>query len=142
MSRHTAVPSEAHVRKVLREQQDRAEQTGTRPSVLALARHFGLSNTTFRRHFPGIASEISAARTAPPLEDQPRGASRYDRLVERNAKLRRANRDLSAHVQLAAAHIQRLALENARLTQQLEAASKVTRIRVRSTGEAATPVRG
>ncbi|WP_394622410.1 hypothetical protein JNUCC0626_49630 (plasmid) [Lentzea sp. JNUCC 0626] len=116
---------------MLREQQDQAEQNGRRPSVLALARHFGLSNTTFRRHFPGIANEISAARTAPPSEDQPHGASRYDRLVERNAKLRRVNRDLSAHVRLAAAHIQRLALENARLTQQLEAASKVTRIDTR-----------
>ncbi|GAB3943897.1 hypothetical protein GCM10029976_067190 [Kribbella albertanoniae] len=117
---------------MLREQLDRAEQTGGRPSVLALARHFGLSNTTFRRHFPSIASEIGTARTTPPPEDQPRGASRYDRLVERNAKLRRANRDLSDHIKLAAAHIQRLALENARLTQRLEAASKVTRIDTRS----------
>lgn len=132
MSRHTAVPSEAHVRKVLHELQDRAEQNGTRPSVLGLARHFGLSNTTFRRHFPGVARDISAARTAPPSEGQPHGASRYDRLVERNAKLRRANRDLSAHIKLAAAHIQRLALENARLTRQLEAASQVTRIDTRS----------
>jgi hypothetical protein len=132
MSRHTAVPPEAHVRKVLREQLDRAAQTGERPSVLALARRFGLSNTTFRRHFPGIANEISSARTAPPPEEHPRGASHYDRLVERNAKLRRANRDLAAHIKLAAAHIQRPALENARLTQQLDAASKVTRIDTRT----------
>ncbi|MFC5855117.1 hypothetical protein ACFPZI_26040 [Streptomyces chlorus] len=41
----------------------RTEETGQRPGVLALARQFSMSNTTFRRHFPDITREI--ARPAP-----------------------------------------------------------------------------
>lgn len=128
MTRHADVSTETHVRKILREHLDRAAQTGNRPGVVALARHFGLTNTTFRRHFPDVAKEISAARTASPSEDRARDTTRYDRLVARNAKLRRTNQELQAHIKLAAAHIQRLALENTRLTEQLEADAKVTRI--------------
>jgi hypothetical protein len=39
---------------------------GTRqPSVLPLAAKLELSNTTFRRHFPDLAKEISAIRSGP-----------------------------------------------------------------------------
>ena len=42
-------------------------QTATerRPSVLAVARGLRLSNTAFRRHFPDITQQISAARRTP-----------------------------------------------------------------------------
>ncbi len=39
-----------------------AAAAGKRPSVLTVARRSGLSNTTFRRHFPDIARELSEAR--------------------------------------------------------------------------------
>jgi len=38
---------------------------GKRPSVPGLAGRAGLTSTTFRRRFPGLAREISAARAAP-----------------------------------------------------------------------------
>jgi len=88
-----------------------------------------LSNTTFRRHYPAITRSITEYRHAPQHDptNQP-GASRYDRLVERNARLRRANRDLTDFLRLAAAQIQRLTLQNDQLRQQLESANKATRI--------------
>ncbi|MEU6511535.1 hypothetical protein [Streptomyces sp. NPDC046942] len=102
---------------------------GKRPSVLALAAQLGLSNTTFRRHFPELAKEISTVRSSPssPMgnDDRP---SPYNVLVARNAKLRRANRSLTDNLQYAAAQIQRLALDNARLRETLEATSNITHI--------------
>jgi hypothetical protein len=128
MTRRAALPAEAQVRKALTELIGRCDENGARPSVLALAGQFGLSNTTFRRNFPEIAAEVGAVRTAPPAEDHPQATSRYDRLIERNAKLRRANRDLRDHLTLAAAHVQRLSLENDRLLRTVETATGVTRL--------------
>lgn len=131
MTRRAALPTEAQVRKALAQLIGRCDENGTRPSVLALAHQFGLSNTTFRRNFPELVTEIGTARTTPPADDRPDSISRYDKLVARNAKLRRANRDLDDHLTLAAAHIKRLTLENHRLTRQLEAARQVTKIHAR-----------
>ena len=106
-----------------------ATNTGTRPSVLALARQFGLANTTFRRHFPEIARQLTDARASPAAHTPgPRPVSRYDTLIARNARLRRANQNLTAQLKLAAAQIQWLALESCRLRQELEGATGVTRI--------------
>lgn len=55
-------PTEEQVREALRYLQDRAQASGRRPSTLALARKFGLPNTSFRRAFPDIAREVSTAR--------------------------------------------------------------------------------
>ncbi|MFE0207355.1 hypothetical protein [Streptomyces sp. NPDC058985] len=127
MTRRTDLPSEARVRAALTRLRHTAIDTGKRPTVLALAREFGLSNTTFRRHFPDIARDIAeAARTSAPAADTP--TSHYDQLVARNAKLRRRNKELTAHLTLAAARIQQVTLDNQRLKQQLEAATGVTRI--------------
>ncbi|CAL9676221.1 hypothetical protein [Streptomyces sp. enrichment culture] len=100
------------------------------PSVLTLATQLGLSNTTFRRHFPQLAKHISVLRSSPSspptgVETRP---SPYDVLIARNAKLRRANRALTDNLHYAAAHIQRLALDNARLRQALETSHNVTHI--------------
>lgn len=62
MPRRVDSPSETRVRAALEELSQRADDNGTPPSVLALASKFGMSNTTFRRHFPDIA----ALRSAPP----------------------------------------------------------------------------
>ncbi len=129
MSRPADIPAEAHVRRVLDQYVNECHDNGTRPSVLALAAKFDLSNTTFRRHFPDLAKEVSTARSRP--TPHPRAETRpspYEVLAARNAKLRRANRSLGENLQFAAAQIQHLAVDNARLREALEAASNVTRI--------------
>ncbi|MFF5297890.1 hypothetical protein ACFY5F_00860 [Streptomyces sp. NPDC013161] len=129
MTRAVADLPEALVRKRLSEMLDTCRQTNTRPSVLTLARRLGLTNTTFRRRFPDIAQEIGALRSAPAAT--PGGPSEQDRLVARNAKLRRRNRELADDLALAIAQIQHLALTNERLHGALESASKVTNIHSR-----------
>ena len=91
-----------------------------------------MSDTTFRRHFPQQAKEIAEARSRLGIpgrlgeaETQP---SRYEVLAARNTRLRRANRTLPGNLKLAAAQIQRLGFENARLREALEASSNITNI--------------
>ncbi len=81
-----------------------AAAAGKRPSVLTVARRSGLSNTTFRRHFPDIARELSEARRTPPADiTSSPAAADHARLVARNARLRRDNQQLRQHLQLASA---------------------------------------
>ncbi len=96
--------------------------------MLALAAKLDLSNTTFRRHFPELAKQVAAARSNPKRRDTHDKPSPYEVLVARNAKLRRANRTLTDNLQFAAAQIQRLAVDNARLREALETSANVTRI--------------
>jgi hypothetical protein len=56
------------------------------------------------------------------------GPSPYEVLAARNAKLRRANRSLTENLQFAATQIQRLAVDNARLREALEASGNIIRI--------------
>jgi AcrR family transcriptional regulator len=106
-----------------------AAAAGRRPSVLAVARQLGLSNTTFRRHFPDIAEEVGDTRRTPPAGPADAGGpSAHDKLVARNAKLRRDNRQLREHLDLAIANIQRLTLQNHRQQQALESHAKITQI--------------
>jgi AraC-like DNA-binding protein len=123
------IPAEARVRRVLDQYLIECHDNGKRPSVLALATRLGMSNTTFRRHFPEQAKEISGARSSTGsrtvAETRP---SPHEILVARNARLRRANHTLTSNLRLAAAQIQRLGMENARLREALEASSNVTRI--------------
>lgn len=128
MTSRVDAPSESRVRAALDELRQRAGDNGTQPSVLGLASKFGMSNTTFRRHFPDIAQEIAALRSAPPTPGAPSEPTRYDRLVARNAKLKRHNRELTETLTLAACHIQRITLENQKLREELEAATGVARL--------------
>jgi hypothetical protein len=67
--------------------------------VLALARHLGLANTTFRRNFPAITTQLTKHRaTALDSPDPAAGASRLQRLQRDNTALRAANHDLSEHL--------------------------------------------
>ena len=130
MSHPVDIPAEATARRVMDQYTTECHDNGARPSVLALAAKLGLSNTTFRRHFPDLANEITALRTnpvaiPPAREKRP---SPYEILAARNAQLRRANRSLTENLQFAAAQIQRLALDNARLNEALEASNKVTHL--------------
>lgn len=130
MTRNVPDLPEALVRKHLQEVLDTCRETNKQPSVLMLARRLDLTNTTFRRRYPDIAQEIADHRadsTAPPS-----GPTEHDRLVARNAKLRRHNRELTTLLALAAAQIQNLALRNERLKEALEKTSNVTSINSRA----------
>ncbi|MBP2477707.1 hypothetical protein JOF53_006579 [Crossiella equi] len=65
MSRSVTLPAEHEVHAAAREAINQARQTGHQPSILAVARRFGLSNTTFRRNFPDIARELGEQRRTP-----------------------------------------------------------------------------
>ncbi|MET9500016.1 hypothetical protein [Streptomyces sp. NPDC006552] len=65
MTRGVSDLPEALVRKRMTDMLETCRQTNSRPSVLALARQLGLSNTTFRRRFPGIAQELGTLRSTP-----------------------------------------------------------------------------
>lgn len=131
MTRKVDLPTEAQVLTALAEL-NAAASDGRSPSVVALARHLGLTNTTFWRHFPDIAQDV-ATRRRTSITPQPRQPSphHHDELKAQNAKLRRVNRDLTDQLDLAISHIQRLTLENHRLRQELETAAKVTRIPIK-----------
>ncbi|MFB7287781.1 hypothetical protein [Actinacidiphila glaucinigra] len=129
MTRPAVIPTQARTRQVMDQYLNDCRTNGTRPSVLALATALSLSNTTFRRHFPELAAEVSALRSSQsPRPTAEVGPSPYEILAARNAKLRRANRSLTENLHYAAAQIQRLALDNARLREALEASTNVTRI--------------
>ncbi|WP_405930867.1 hypothetical protein [Streptomyces sp. NBC_00827] len=127
MTGRVDLPSEPRVRAVLARLRQRATGSAERLTVLALAREFGLSNSTFRRHFLDVAQDIAeASRSGPPAAGTP--TSRYGLLLARNAKFKRRNRELAAQLTLAAARIQQITLDNHGLRQQLEAVSGVPRI--------------
>jgi hypothetical protein len=129
MNTTATLPTPEHARRACDRVLAQATTAGRRPSVLAVARELGLSNTSFRRHFPDIAQEISTARHTPaPGPAHASGPSAHDQLVARNAKLRRDNRQLREHLALAIANIQRLTLTNHRLRAELEATSGVTQL--------------
>lgn len=129
----SAHPTEGQaVRAAMEQMLHEAAQTGTRPSVLALARRVNMANTTLRRRYPEIAHALIRTRSAPPRTPETT-TSTEDRLRARNAKLKRANRALADQLTLAAAHIQRLALDNDRLRSALEDSANVTSITSRAT---------
>ncbi|MFI2318435.1 hypothetical protein ACH5AP_37135 [Streptomyces anulatus] len=98
----------------------------------------GLSNTTLRRHYPEIVDAVTAVRAGNNEGRLPADTKRYDDLVRRNAKIRRANRELTDQLTLALACIQRLSVDNANLLAALEAASRIRRIDIPH-GSAARP---
>jgi hypothetical protein len=130
VTRRTVLPSHDDVQLAIKHL---TETTGKPPSVLALARHFGLANTTFRRRFPDITTDLSQQRSPGPagrgFDD---AASRFEELRRENAELRRVKLELTEHLELAIANIQRLTLDNHHLRQQLHAATNITHIGARS----------
>lgn len=101
---------------------------GKPPSTLALARHLGLANTTFRRQFPDIAAELNRIRSTESGNEDAHGSSPYQELKHHNTKLRRDIDELTTHLELAVANIQRLTLENHRLRRERDEATHVTPI--------------
>ncbi|MCI2421380.1 hypothetical protein MOQ72_28475 [Saccharopolyspora sp. K220] len=76
---------------------------------------------------------MTSSTNGPPIPPRPRPRSADSTSSLDNDKLRRDNHELREHLDLAAANIQRLTLDNYRPRQQLEAATKVIRIDRRST---------
>jgi hypothetical protein len=121
VSRRVPLPTTAQVQAAIEELQTAAGSTGTPVSVLAVATHLSLANTTFWRHFPEAAEQIRAGARPQPRHSEE--AATTGRL--REAQLRRANTDLSANLALAAANIQRLSLDNHQLREELTALTGV-----------------
>jgi hypothetical protein len=131
VSRAADVPAEHSVDRALERYLAECRDNSRHPSVLGLAAKFGMSNTTFRRHFPDQVRKISGIRREPEPDSQTAagtGPSTHERLTARNAKLRRANRILTQNLHLAAAQVQRLSLDNARLRGELQNMASVTSI--------------
>lgn len=126
MSRRIDLPDEDHVREVLNELIAESVDAGTRPTVIGLARRLHLSNGTFWRHYPAIATEIRQ-HTTPTHSSHGTNPGKSDPLKE-NARLRRSNHSLTQDLELALASIQRLSLENHSLRAQLEDHLNVARI--------------
>lgn len=97
--------------------------TGRTPSVLTLARHLGLANTTFRRRCPEIVARLRTPTLTLAAPDT--GPRQVDSDVNR---LRQRNRKLADDLTLAVSSIQRLSIDNRSLRQQLEEAAAVTRL--------------
>ncbi|MBJ7321380.1 MAG: hypothetical protein JHC70_03445 [Rhodococcus sp.] len=98
-------------------------ETGRSPSVLTVARHLGLANTTFRRRFPHIVARL---RASIPISNAPGAAPRQ---VDSDiGRLRQRNRDLTDRLKLAESSIQRLSLDNRALRRQLEQATAVVHL--------------
>ncbi|MFE3956053.1 hypothetical protein ACFXPS_17900 [Nocardia sp. NPDC059091] len=125
MNHQVGIPSPEQARRVTDE-----VLAAARPSVLAVARELGLSNTTFRRHFPELVREIGETRRAPQVHsDKPSPfAVEHARLATRNARLRRENRQLRYQLSVAVTSIRQLTLINHSMKLELEAASNITRI--------------
>ncbi|WP_037305711.1 hypothetical protein [Amycolatopsis orientalis] len=126
MSRHIDLPS---TEEVLARLGTLRAEPGTRVSVLALARAVGLSNTTFRRHFPAIVDDLV---TGLPTSSTPARPSHTDDRSSEILRLRREILDLRAQLDVACAQIQHLALVNERLRNELHAALSVHRVRPRA----------
>lgn len=128
MSRPAEIPAAHAVDRALERYLGECRDNGRRPSVLALAATLGMSNTTFRRHFPVQARKIAGLRREPetgPRTETDNGPSPFEQLTARNARLRRANRVLTQNLHLAAAQVQRLSLDNARLRGELQGRASV-----------------
>jgi hypothetical protein len=125
MNRRAALPTPDEVHDAITAL---TEAHGKPPRTLALAKHLGLANTTFRRQFPDIAAGLRRIRSTEPGREGAQDSSPYQELKQHNAKLRRDIEELAVHLELAVANIQRLSLENHRLRRERDEATHVTPI--------------
>jgi len=129
VTRRVALPTDEQVRAAMHELLDESTTTGKRATVVELARRVGLTNPTFWRHFPVIASELRHLTPAAPPPEPTHDNTHA--LKSENARLRRTNASLSEDLNVALASIQRLALENQALRTQLESAANVVEFPLR-----------
>jgi hypothetical protein len=127
MTARPPMPSQQAVRDALHDLRAEAETTGRHPSVLALAARVGLPNTTFRRSYPDICAELTAAPQRA-TSSTTAAATTYEKFAHAHARLRQDHNALKEHLELAIANIQRLTLDNHELRQALEATRNITRL--------------
>lgn len=127
MKRRPDLPTLDDIRNAI---DDITETTGRPPTALALAKHLGVPNTTFRRNFPDLTAQLRQQRTRSE-QGTTHATDRFQRLVQENQALKATNQDLTEHLELAAANIQRLSIENHQLRQAIEAVGNITRIGAR-----------
>jgi hypothetical protein len=132
MTRALDLPTPRAVRDAINAVVTEAHAAGRRPSVLAVARRLGLTNTTFRRNYPDAAAELSTLRHSGPEPAVPNNESAIA-LRQRIAELRQDNLTLTTHLELAIANIQRLTIDNHRLRQELEALRGIATLNERRT---------
>ena len=133
MSRRIPLPSPDAVEQAKTDILAEAHTAGRRPSVLALARHLGLTNATFWRYFPDTARDVAEHRRSAAPPPAGNNTDHDTPLRQQIANLRRTNHALTEHLDLAVANIQRLTLDNHQLRQELEAATNVTQLHPRTT---------
>lgn len=121
MSPRVPLPTDEQIHRAL-DELTAADHAGRPPSVLALATHLGLANTTFWRHFPDIARTTTEARRRRPAQST---SSAPEPDTNRIAELRRANRNLTQQLQVAMASVFQLTTENHQLRTELETATSV-----------------
>lgn len=127
MTRRVLLPSETEVQSAAAQLRD-ASPNGF-ITVRDLATQLGLANSTFWRHFPGIAQSVADGRRTTVRTAQIVNEDEDDaRVAGAEARLRGENAKLREQLQLAVAHIQRLTLENHALRDQLESQSGVARL--------------
>ncbi len=129
MTRPVDLPTDDQVSGAWAELAADANDGGPRPSVVALARRLGLTNSTFWRHFPDHARRVadharSGSHETPPPEPRASPGGQPDRCTNPS----RHNQDLQTQLHLAAANIAELTIENHELRTALEAALNVSRI--------------
>lgn len=126
MTKRVILPDEVALRSAIADMTTADDQP---PTVVALARRLGLSNSTFWRHFPELAQEVADARRtaqgrapAPAVADD-QGAERVI------ARLRTENAHLASNLEAAVARIRDLTLENRALRDELENVTGVSKLR-------------
>lgn len=116
MTRSTPIPNHGAVLAAIETLHNSAAQH-RRLRVLAVARYLNMSNTTLRRHYPDIATDI--ANSAPNTQTSTGKTGAATTQLRDTARLRAENRALREHLELAIASIQRLTIQNDPLRQEL-----------------------
>jgi len=124
VTRPVALPEDTAVDQAVADAHAAATEGTATLSVLAVATALGLSNTTFRRHFPEHVRRIQAL-ASPDTSPRPSRPATHTADTCRQDDLRRDNADLRANLALAAANIARLTLDNHRLRAELDAVTRV-----------------
>jgi AcrR family transcriptional regulator len=116
----TPLPTEAQVRSATTESL-KAAAGGGRPTATALAARLGISRPALYRNYRPLVDELlaAAAEQAATSRRPRRGAAACNH-QEELAGLRRANGELRRHVTLYEEIIRQLAVDNAKLRNQLE----------------------
>lgn len=128
MTQRIILPSAATVRQAPAEMS--TPDQVRRPTVVALARRLGMSNTTFWRHFPDIAQQVADARRSTPARSPKHASPEEPEAAQQTiTRLRDERALLTRDLETAVARIRDLTIENKALRQQLESTAGVATLR-------------